>query len=166
MRKAFVILAFASATACKAQDDFERWALPDFMFMDMRALGRISITGTLKGKVGYPVNTWHIDCIQQDMICHVADVSEIGHRQLGEIFLTDWAVTSWTDNTVTLDEGDPTSCAHNVMIINRVAKSVAYSSAPQNQDKAYCKGYNKFVGTDPKAGTWEIGQPVQPWEKG
>jgi len=160
------VVATTLMSACDgSKPDYERWALPSFEFSDMPNLGTILITGTLKGRdVGYPVNTWNIQCYRQQMICHVAEVEEIGKGQLGEIWLDDWTVTSWTDNTVALDQGDPTSCAHNLIVLNRVAKTVAYTSTPQNQDKNYCQGYNKFAGPASN-NTWEIGQPVQPWEK-
>ena len=130
----------------------------------MPKLGTLFVTGTMKGRgIGYPVNTWNIQCYQKDMSCHVASVQEIGSRQLGEIWLDEWSVTSWTDSAVVLDQNDPTSCAHNLIVLNRIAKMVAYTSSPQNQDKDYCQRYNKFAGQiSPEK--WEIGQPVKPWE--
>ena len=126
----------------------------------------ISITGTLKGDdVGYPNNTWEISCYQEEMKCRVAEAKEIGFRQLGRIDVSDWTITAWNATTVTADEGDPSSCAHNLIVLNRIAKTVAYTSSPQNQDKDYCTGYNKLIGQR-TAGTynWEIGKPKQPWE--
>jgi hypothetical protein len=163
---ALVVAAAAIISGCDgSKPDYERWALPSFEFSDMPNFGTLFVTGTLKGRdVGYPVNTWNIQCYRQQMTCHVADVSEIGKGQLGEIFLDDWTVTSWTDNAVVLDQNDPTSCAHNLIVINRVAKTVEYSSTPANQDKNYCQGYNKFAGPQSNE-KWEIGQPVQPWER-
>ena len=90
------VVATTLMSACDgSKPDYERWALPSFEFSDMPNLGTILITGTLKGRdVGYPVNTWNIQCYRQQMICHVAEVEEIGKGQLGEIWLDDWTVPS------------------------------------------------------------------------
>lgn len=143
----------------------EPWVLPGFQFQDSQ--DAIYITGTLKGEdVGYPVNTWQIDCFKTDAKCRVADVEEIGTRQLGQINIADWPVTSWTDQTITVDSGDTTSCGHQIIVINRVAETVTYTNSPQNQDKDYCKGWNKFMKREEEPTyNWEIGRPNQPWGK-
>jgi len=168
MRHAVLIITAAAAvmSGCNnSKPDLEKWSLPDFQFSDYSGNGMLFVTGTLKGRdVGYPVNTWNIQCFREQMICHVASISKIGKRQLGDLWLDDWTVTSWTDNAVILDQNDPTSCAHNIIVLNRIAKAVSYTSTPANQDKNYCKGYNKFAGP-PSNEKWEIGQPVKPWEK-
>jgi hypothetical protein len=167
MRKALMAVAAASGLlgACNSKSDYEAWALPPFSFSDMPALGVISVTGTLKGpNLGYPVNSWHIDCYRDQMMCHSADVSEIGYRQLGSIWLSDWKITSWTDKTVVLASTDPTACASQGITFYRLTKRVGYVSSPINQETDYCRKYNRFagqIGTD----EWEIGQPRQPWDK-
>jgi hypothetical protein len=165
IRLALLALTVGLSACGSSKPDYERWSLPGFIFSDNPAFGTIFVTGTLKGRnVGYPMNTWNISCNREQMTCRTADVAEIGKRQLGEIWVWDWTVTSWTETMVVLDQDDKTSCAHNLITLNRVAKSATYTSTPQNQDKEYCKGYNKFVGP-PSNDKWEIGEPVQPWQQ-
>jgi hypothetical protein len=166
MRTAFLLAIATNAflAACDSRPHYQRWALPNFTFTDIPDWGTIQIIGSMKGpNLAYPVNTWKIFCTKQQMSCRTADVEQIGDGQLGEIWVDDWTVTSWTDTAVAVDQGEPTSCAHHIMIINRIAKTVSYTSTPQNQDKNYCQGYNKFAGPASN-NKWEIGQPVQPWE--
>lgn len=139
------------------------WSLPGF---DYQEFGKdaIYVTGTLKGPhVGYPYNTWDIRCFREESKCVVANVNEIGKNQLGEITAFDWPILSWSDTVVVLqDDASPndTSCARNTITINREGRSVSYTSVPINMDRDYCKMY-KLSGNN----QWEIGMPVQPWEK-
>jgi hypothetical protein len=111
---ALILATTAAVSACDSKPHYERWALPGFIFDDNPNMGTIAVTGTLKGPdIGYPVNTWNIFCNQSQMTCRSANVEEIGDRQLGEIWLWDWTVKSWTDTTVVLDQDDPTRTQHH-----------------------------------------------------
>jgi hypothetical protein len=145
----------------------EPWALPDYHYFEFHALGRedVYVTGTLMGDdVGYPVNTWNIRCTKTDNSCRVADVEEIGRRQLGEINLDDWPVVSWTPTTIIAQDtvGPTTSCARNTITINRQTKTVRYMSEPENSDSDFCTKGRKFLGPT-SVEDWRIGNPKQPW---
>lgn len=139
----------------------ERWALPTFMYFELDGGDFVSITGTLNGSdVGYKMNTYQIRCTKSDGECRIADVEEIGFRQLGEISIDEWPVTSWNDTTIVAQSADTTSCNRVVLTINRPAKLVTYTRIPQNVKATYCR---VFKGD--KVTNWTIGQPRQPWEK-
>lgn len=145
----------------------EPWALPDFQYFEYNPPGAeaVFITGTLIGDhVGYSVNTWNIHCIKSDSVCRVADVEEIGRRQLGEINVADWPVSSWTPTTiVAVDTLGPTqSCARNTITIDRRTKTVRFLSEPVNSDSDFCTKGRKLMGP-PAVEDWRIGNPKQPW---
>jgi hypothetical protein len=139
----------------------ERWALPTFQYLELNDGDYVAITGTLLGDdLAYKMNTYNVRCIRSDAECRIADVEEIGYRQLGEISIDEWPVTSWTDTTIVAQSADTTSCNRVVLTINRVAKQITYTRIPQNRKAQYC---HLFKGD--KVINWMIGQPRQPWEK-
>ena len=167
MRGVFIssIATVCLLAGCNDASKDQAWALPQFQYYESR--GFLSITGSLIGDdVGYKNNTWKIICVDGEETCTVADVEEIGRNQLGEINVGKWEVTNYNAQTITLDDNDPTSCGHSIIIINRVAKTANYTNSPQNQDKDYCKKFNKFVRRKvAETDAWQIGNPKQPWEK-
>lgn len=167
MRGAILSIAacICTLTGCDNSNKDRPWALPDFQYYDNG--GFLSITGSLVGDdVGYKNNTWKIICVDGEETCTVADVEEIGRDQLGEIDVGKWEVTNYNAQTITLDNNEPTSCGHPIIVINRVAKTVNYTNSPQNQDKDWCKKYNKFVHqVTARTDAWQIGNPKQPWER-
>jgi hypothetical protein len=167
MRAALLsIVASTSLLAgCDDSTKDQPWALPEFQYYD--AGGFLSITGSLIGDdVGYKNNTWKIICVDGEKTCTVASVEEIGRNQLGEIDVGRWDVTNYNAQTITLDYNDPSSCGHPMIVINRVARRVSYTSSPMNQDKDWCKKYNKFVHQQTaRTNAWQIGDPNQPWEE-
>jgi hypothetical protein len=155
--------------------DDEPWALPDFQYSEYSpadlpgvSVGEqyVYVTGTLIGDhVGYPVNTWKISCDKKKGSCAVADVEEIGHRQLGEINDADWPVVSWTPTTIVIQDEvgpDTSSCARNTITIDRQKKAVRYLSEPQNSGSKFCTQGRKLLGAA-KVEDWRIGNPKQPW---
>ena len=161
----FLVAGISLLTGCDGIRKDQPWALPNFQYYDNGSF--LSITGSLIGdNVGYKNNTWKITCVDGEETCTVADVEEIGRNHLGEINVSKWEVTNYNAQTITLDDGDATSCGHPIIVINRVAKTVNYTNSPQNQDKSWCKDYNKFVHQE-TAGTdvWQIGNPKKTWEK-
>lgn len=154
----------------------EPWALPVFYYQETpNALAgvdsAVDITGTLMGNdVGYPVNTQKIHCVQSENRCLVADVEEIGRRQLGEINMAYWPVVSWTPTSivarnVTDDEAKITQpCAVDTITIDRQKKAVSYLSEPKNSGSKFCTQGRKIMGTL-SVEDWQIGNPIQPWGK-
>jgi len=145
----------------------EPWALPDFQYFEYNQFGRedVYITGSLIGDhVGYPVNTWNILCAKTDMSCRVADVEEIGRRQLGEISVADWPVVNWTPTTIVAQHevGESSNCARSTITINRHAKTVRYVSEPTNSGSDFCTKGRKLMGPN-SVEDWRIGNPKQPW---
>lgn len=162
------LLAACSASqknSLSSQEQYEPWALPSYEFQDSGQF--ISVTGTLKGEgVGYRVNTWKIHCFAGQESCQVASVEEIGPEQLGDIHIEYMKISSWNDKTITLDSDDLSSCGHQILVLNRVAKVVTFTSSAQNFDKDYCRKFYNYDGKSSiPSNSWEIGQPNQPWEK-
>ena len=147
--------------------DEEPWALPDFQYSEYNQGGRedVYITGSLIGDdVGYRVNTWNIRCAKTDMSCRIADVEEIGRRQLGEINVADWPVTTWSRTIIVAqdDVGQNSNCARNTITIDRKSKTVRYVSEPANAASDFCTKGRKLLGPS-SVEDWRIGNPKQPW---
>jgi hypothetical protein len=123
----------------------------------------VYITGSLIGDdVGYRVNTWNIRCAKTDMTCRVADVEEIGRRQLGEINVADWPVVNWTPSMIVAQDGENSKCARSTITINRQTKTVRYVSEPTNSESDFCTKGRKLLGPT-SVEDWRIGNPKQPW---
>lgn len=145
----------------------EPWVLPDFQYSEYNFADRenVYITGSLIGNdAAYKVNTWNIRCSKSDMTCRVADVEEIGRRQLGEINIADWTVTSWTPAKIIAQDsvGDTTNCARSTLVIDRTTHAVRYLSEPVNAGTDWCTKGRKILGP-PEVEDWRIGNPRQPW---
>jgi len=145
----------------------EPWALPEFHYFEFKFADHddVYVTGSLiGGDAAYKVNTWKIRCSKSDMTCQVADVEEIGRRQLGEINIDDWTVTSWTPNKIIAQDttGDTTNCARSTIVINRQAKAVRFLSEPLNSGTDFCTKGRKLLGPT-EVEDWRIGNPQQPW---
>lgn len=145
----------------------EPWSLPEFHYFESKLFGSedVYITGTLIGDdVGYRVNTWNVRCSKTENSCQVADVKEIGRRQLGEITVADWPVISWTPTTIVAQDAvlPGASCARNTITINRQTKVVRYMSEPINSDSDFCTKGRKLLGPT-SVEDWRIGNPKQPW---
>lgn len=145
----------------------EPWALPNFSYFEYKLAGRedVFITGSLIGDdAAYKVNTWNIRCAKPDMTCRVADVEEIGRRQLGQINVDDWTVTSWTPTKIIAQDtvGETSNCARSTIVINRPAKAVRFLSEPLNSGSDFCTKGRKLLGPT-EVEDWRIGNPQQPW---
>ena len=139
------------------------WALPDYQFIRDDPDGMVNITGTLMGEgVGYATNTWNIQCVRSDKVCHTANVEEIGTDQLGEIRRDDMSVESWTGHMILARSGAglASDCSKVSLTINLDARTVAYTTVPLNPNLARCKRF----GAD-RVYDWRIGDPPKPWEK-
>ena len=156
---AAAIIVSSRVYAQAPEDKAGMWALPQFTYFE--AGGHIMVTGTLKGAhVGYPVNTWSIDCDNMTMTCRVASVEAIGKDHLGRIAVSDWPISKWADKVVVAESPpDPSACSRAVLSFDRAVKKVSYTSIPQNHDKNYCRIFK-----DDGVYTWDIGDPVQPWD--
>jgi hypothetical protein len=168
-----LVVGYLQYTPSIGAAEAEPWALPDFNYQqfagpnDPSKNEYVYITGSLIGSdFAYPVNTWKITCTKNEGACSVADVEEIGHRQLGEINVADWPVISWTPTTIVAQDsvGDTLYCARSKITINRQAKTVEFLSVPVNADTKFCRQGRKLLGPT-EVQDARIGDPAQPWER-
>jgi len=86
-------------------------------------------------------NTYTIQCVQTEMVCHVASVEQIGEKQVDEITLVDFSIREWGPSEIIAtdtDDENQISCVKNTLTVERSSEKTYYVAQPINVEKPLC----------------------------
>jgi hypothetical protein len=110
------------------------------VFADMGSF--VSVSGTLTGTgMAYPNNSYAIACSQQEQMCEVSSIEQIGRKQIGRLDGPwPYAITKWTTFEIIAADGpNDIACGKVTITIDRKSQSVLWLEEPANQNRPSCK---------------------------
>ena len=104
-----------------------------------------SATGTWTGDgIAYKNNTNRIICYQNNMICTLQSIEQIGEKQLSSIaFPTNYKITKWDTDAIIASIIDEPNCHKSTISILQKIEVIIYTDEFVEYDRDKCKSANK-----------------------